>query len=147
MQIPNLEKATIQENTAGGSYERGEKYAEEDRVRSIRQIGEHEVEARVKGQQYLPYTVHIEFDEEGITEVECTCPYHAGTWCKHVAATLIVAVDGSVPKATRPSVADLVGDLDREELVELITRLAEYDPDLVDQIKAERTRLDESKEV
>ena len=141
MQLPELTPSTIESHTAGGSLERGREYADNGRVVDVRQAGEGLLEARVKGHQVHPYTVEIRFDADEITDVSCTCPYHAGTWCKHVVATLLTVRDRAVPKASRASVRKLLEDLDREALVELIVRLAEYEPQLVDRIQEERARI------
>lgn len=136
MQIPGLTRSTIEENTAGGSYERGQRYYEEGAVRQI----EHEVEevkAQVQGKQALPYTVHITYDSDGIKEVECSCPYHKGTWCKHIAAVLLALLDQSEGEA-EASIDELLRGVNREELIRLIERLAERDPRVIDWIEEER---------
>ncbi len=142
MAIPPISESTIKEHTAGGSFERGEEYLADGAVRSIEQIGEHTLRAHVQGSDVHPYLVTIQFDDEDVTEVECTCPYHSGSWCKHAAAALLKTLrEDAVPKAESAAVSDLVRDLDHDVLVRLIERLAEYNPDLVDQIRRERERL------
>lgn len=141
MQIPGLTTALIREHTAGGSFERGQEYLERGAIQSIEQVGTNEIEAHVKGNQYMPYRVNIEFDQDGITEVSCTCPYYGGSWCKHVAAVLLDVQDETVPRAAPASVRALVDDLDRAALVKILERLAEYDPELLEQIERESKRL------
>lgn len=141
MKIPGLTKAVIQENTAGGSYERGEEYFERGAVRFVEQRNG-EIEAAVKGSHYLPYAVHIQFDERGIQAVECTCPYHGGTWCKHIVATLLRCLEESSEDEEATSVAALLDGLDRETVVAIVQRLAARHPELTDSIKQELSRLD-----
>lgn len=144
MSIPTLSKSTIKEHTTGGSFERGQEYLADGAVRSIEQVGEHTLKARVQGSDVHPYLVTIQFDEDSVTNVQCTCPYHGGSWCKHTVAVLLkTAQDTSVPKAESAAVDDLVDDLDRDTLVRILERLAEHDPKVVDQIEKERARLTE----
>jgi uncharacterized Zn finger protein len=142
MAIPTISESTIKKHTAGGSFERGEEYLADGAVRSIEQVGENTLRAHVQGSDVHPYLVTIRFDEEDVTDVECTCPYHGGSWCKHAVAVLLKMLrEGTIPKAESAAVSDLVSDLDRDLLIRLIERLAEFNPDLVDQIQRERERL------
>lgn len=144
MAFPPLTKDDIQKHTAGGSFERGQQYLADGAVQSLKQTDEHTLKAQVQGSDVHPYLVTIQFDADQITEVQCTCPYHGGTWCKHIVAALLKMLDrNDVPKTERAAVADLVADLDRDGLVSLIERLVEHDPRLVDQIERERARLNE----
>lgn len=142
MAFPSLTKETIEEHTAGGSLERGQQYFADGSVQSLKQTDDHTLKAKVQGTDVHPYLVTIQFDEDDITSVECTCPYHGGTWCKHIVATLlkILATD-TVPKTEQAAVDELVAGLDRGDLVSLVERLVEHDPRLLDQIERERARL------
>jgi len=142
MTIPNLTRETIEEHTAGGSLERGDQYRADGAIRSVKQTDEHTIKAQVQGSDVHPYRVTIRFDETGIETVTCSCPYHEGSWCKHIAAVLLQIVEeDSVPTEESVEVTELVDEMDRSALVALIERLAEHDPDLVEQIKRERARL------
>lgn len=142
MPIPSLNRSIIREHTTGGSFERGEQYRADGSIRSVKQTDEHTIKAQVQGSDVHPYLVTITFDETGIQKVKCSCPYHEGSWCKHIAAVLLEVLEAeSVPTEEPAEVADLVEDLDRSALVTLIERLAEHDPDLLDQIKREQARL------
>lgn len=140
MNIPGLDRSVIKENTAGGSYERGEVYVRNGAVNVVKHV-EGEIEARVEGSQYLPYTVHIEYDDGGVGAVNCTCPYHEGTWCKHIAATLMTVLERGADPESADSVRALLLNLDREALVTLVERLVEHDPALADRIEDEYTHL------
>jgi uncharacterized Zn finger protein len=142
MPIPNLSRSVIQQHTTGGSFERGEQYRADGSIRSVKQTDEHTIKAQVQGSDVHPYLVTITFDETGIQKVTCTCPYHEGSWCKHIAAVLLEVLEtDSVPTEEPAQVADLIDELDRPALVTLIERLVEHDPDLLDQIERERSRL------
>lgn len=142
MVFPSLTEDDIQEHTAGGSFERGRQYLADGAVQSLKQTSEHTLEAQVQGSDVHPYVVTIHFDADRVTDVRCTCPYHGGSWCKHIVATLLkVLSEDDVPKTEPVAVSELVADMDREDLVALIERLVEDDPALVDQIERERARL------
>jgi Uncharacterized conserved protein len=142
MAFPSLTEDDIQAHTAGGSFKRGRQYLEDGAVQSLKQTDEHTLKAKVQGSDVHPYVVTIQFDADHVTDVECTCPYHSGTWCKHIVATLLkVLNEDEVPKAGSAAVDDLVGDLDRDDLVALVERLVEHDPRLLEEIERERARL------
>lgn len=142
MAFPSLTEDDIQAHTAGGSFKRGRQYLEDGAVQSLKQTDEHTLKAKVQGSDVHPYVVSIQFDADHVTDVECTCPYHSGTWCKHIVATLLKALsEEDVPKTDSFAVVDLVAGMDRDDLVALIERLVEHDPRLVDQIERERARL------
>ena len=140
MEIPKLTEATIRENTTDASFRRGKEYFEAGAVLSLKQH-EHQVEADVRGGHFLPYAVQVEYDEAGITEATCTCPYHAGSWCKHIAAVLLACLHSSTQVVATPPVATYLEGLDRADLVDLVEHLAAFEPALLDVIERESARL------
>lgn len=145
MSIPTITRPTIQEHTAGGSFERGEEYLANGAVQSVQQVGEHTVKAQVQGHDVHPYLVTLQFDDDSVTDVQCTCPYHGGSWCKHAVAVLLKILNAdAVPKAEPAAVSDLVDDLDREAIVGLLERLAESHPEIVSEIEREAARATRS---
>jgi len=42
-----------------------------------------------------PYQVRITFDQKGIIDAECSCPYDWGGFCKHIVAVLLAAIRGA----------------------------------------------------
>ncbi len=141
MKLPGLTESTLQARTTEESYQRGEAYFNAGAVRSLERSGARQVEALVKGSSPLPYTVHVRHDDAGITGATCTCPYFAGSWCKHIVATLLACLHASGPRQERPSVAALLEGLDRAALVALIERLLEHHPHLAGWIEHEGARL------
>jgi len=142
MSVPPLTRDELREHTAGGSFERGRQYLEDGAVQSVEQTDDHTLKAKVQGSDVHPYLVTIQFDADRITEVQCTCPYYEGSWCKHVVATLLKVLDEDpVPKSEPAAVADLVEDLGRDDLVSVVERLVEHDPGLLRQVERERARL------
>jgi uncharacterized Zn finger protein len=135
---PDLTEAAIRERTAGGSFERGERYFENDAVKRVTvHPDDGELKAQVQGSETLPYTVTVAYTEEGgVEEAECTCPYHAGSWCKHIVATLLAYLRNRQEHTSR--LASLLDDLDRDQLASLVERLAERDERVVGWIEEER---------
>jgi uncharacterized Zn finger protein len=123
--IPNLTESTIREHTESGSFERGERYFTSGAVRNM-DVRPGKLEAFVEGSAPNPYVVNVQFDrEEGVRQVRCTCPYHEGSWCKHIVAALLAHLRKE--EGTKPSLRSLLESRSREELVALIERLAERD--------------------
>jgi uncharacterized Zn finger protein len=142
MTIPNLTREKIEEHTAGGSYERGKKYLANGAVRALQRPDPQTVEARVQGGDVHPYLVTVTFDDEDIRSVKCTCPYFEGSWCKHIVAALLKTLkQDEIPVAQSGRLANLVADLDRDEIVSLLERLVERDPRLLDAIRAEHPQV------
>ena len=142
MAFPSLTHSDIRDHTAGGSFERGEEYFADGAVRSVKQTDDHTLKAQVQGSDVHPYVVTIQFDADDVQKVKCTCPYYEGSWCKHIVAVLLqVLEEGAVPAEDPVEVTELVADLDHSDLVALIERLVEHDPELLDQIEREHARL------
>lgn len=140
MSIPNLTREKIQEHTAGGSYERGQQYLADGAVRSIKRPDNHTLKAQVQGSDVHPYLVSITYDSKDIQTVKCTCPYHEGSWCKHIVAVLLKTLkQEDMPNDKMEQVRSLVKDLDRDGLVKLLERLVEENPSLLRQIQTEQS--------
>lgn len=139
MQIPNLDESAIREQTRSGSFERGERYFEDGAVVDLKQE-QRAVKARVKGSRPMPYIVEIHYDDDGVTDASCTCPFHKGAWCKHIVATLLAVLEGSADDGER-AVTAVLEELDRDALLMLIERLVADHPDLADRIRSESELL------
>ena len=136
MTSPNLTREKIQEHTAGGSYERGQEYLSNGSVRSIKRTDEHTLKAQVQGSDVHPYLVRIKFDQDDIRKVQCTCPYHEGSWCKHIVAVLLKTLkQEEIPISESTQVRTLTRDLGREQVVTLLERLVEENPQLINEIE------------
>lgn len=136
MRIPQLDEATIREHTEEGSLERGRRYLEAGKVRHLERDAKGRIEAQVQGSQLVPYTVTIRYDGSGVTSADCSCPYHGGSWCKHIAATLLATLQ-KPEEDVQESVRAMVERLSREELVELFDRLAVREPRIAEWIEKE----------
>jgi uncharacterized Zn finger protein len=142
MTIPNLTRTKIEENTSSGSFERGQEYLADGAVRSIQRTDEHTLKAQVQGGDVHPYLVTITFDANDIQSVQCTCPYHGGSWCKHIVAVLLKTLkQQEIPVAKPARLNDLVGDLSRTEIIALLKRLVQRDPKILDEIRNEHPEI------
>ncbi|RME33346.1 MAG: SWIM zinc finger domain-containing protein, partial [Deltaproteobacteria bacterium] len=83
------------------------------------------------------YQVRITFDESGIREAFCTCPYDWGGWCKHIVAVLLTCARQPEQVEARQPVDALLADLDGDQVRTLLLRLVEHHPELTDILEAE----------
>jgi uncharacterized Zn finger protein len=142
MTIPNLTRDKIEAHTSGGSYKRGQEYFSNGAVRSLKRTGDNTLKAQVQGSDVHPYLVTIKFDENDIRKVQCTCPYHEGSWCKHIVAVLLKTLTADeVPLDETAEVSDLVHDLNRRDLITLLEQLVAQDPELLSDIRHETAQL------
>lgn len=129
MHIPGLTEALIEKNTAEGSLERGREYFRDGAVKHIEDSAQ-TITARVKGNYYIPYAVHVSYNGQGITDVDCTCPYHKGSWCKHIAATLFAVLQKSGGESgAAAGMHERLRTLSQDELIALIEQLTADDPE------------------
>lgn len=128
-QDPTLTEAATERLARPQSYDRGEDYYEQGAVIDVTRRGDL-LRAEVEGSQYEPYQVQIEFDETGIVETVCSCPYDHGGICKHRVAVLLTYIRDPETIDRRPPVSELVADADSETLRELVVTLVDRRPEL-----------------
>jgi uncharacterized Zn finger protein len=147
MTIPSLSEAAIRRQVTSQSFSRGKSYYQGGAVVSLVQRG-NVVQAEVEGSQYMPYRVRVTFDEGGITDAVCDCPYDWGGWCKHIVATLLSCLHEPDLVEERPTLDELLTGLDGQQLRDLLLHLAVRDPyaadEIENQIALSQTTLDES---
>jgi uncharacterized Zn finger protein len=136
-QWPTLTEATVRELAKSKSYDRGQSYYERGAVSNVVRRGE-TVHADVEGSQYQPYTVTIKFDDAGVAQTDCSCPYDHGGICKHRVAVLLTCLRDPESVRDKPPISELVAGADRETLQAVIVELADSRPEMVDWIE---TRL------
>ncbi|MBN1814274.1 MAG: SWIM zinc finger domain-containing protein [Anaerolineae bacterium] len=136
MTIPSLSEAAIRQQATAESFSRGENYYHGSAVVSLIQRG-NVLQAEVEGSQYEPYRVRVTFDEGGVTGATCDCPYDWGGWCKHIVATLLACLREPDLIEERPTLDELLADLDHEQLRGLLLHLAANDPHAADEIESQ----------
>jgi uncharacterized Zn finger protein len=81
----------IKELCTKASFERGQRYLEEGRVK-IREVSPSKITAVVAGTSNYRVEVNLE-DKKGVFAT-CTCPYDWEGYCKHIVATLLAVEEG-----------------------------------------------------
>lgn len=140
MLIPNLTLATIQRHATSKSYDRGCHYWRAGAVAAITQRRQ-TLQAEVEGNEPNPYRVMVEFDDGGITAATCTCQYSFEGWCKHIVATLLACLQQPEMVEQRPSLPQLLDQLDWVQTQRLIQNLVADNPELIESVDLYVTRL------
>ena len=137
MASPNLTEAMVRQHAAD-SFSRGQEYDRQGAVVSLVRRGD-TLGAEVEGSAPMPYRVVVTFDAGGVAAATCSCPYASsgyGSWCKHIVAALLTYINAPEQVEERPPLADLLADLDRAALQDLLLDLAAHDPDVADRVEA-----------
>ena len=134
--LPHITEDDVRAKVTDQSYDRGVDYYHAGTVESATLRG-NQLFAAVQGSEWDPYQVGVTFSGSDFT-AGCTCPYDWGGYCKHVVATLLAFIDDDshVPVVVKPPVADLLDELDADELRGLVRMLVEADPSLLDIVDA-----------
>ena len=134
--LPRISEDGVRAKVTEQSYDRGVDYYHSGTVQSATLRG-NRLFASVQGSEWAPYQVGVTFSGADFT-ASCTCPYDWGGYCKHVVAALLTVSDDNspVPVAVKPPVADLLDELDADELRGLVRVLVEAAPFLLDIVDA-----------
>ncbi len=135
MSLPKLTESMIRAGASAQSFQRGQEYYAGGAI-SNTAIQGHVLTGECEGTSAPYYSVRVELDEGGVVSAYCTCPYEFGGYCKHVVALLLTCVHHPKKFITRQEPAKLLADLDRDDLLALVTKLVEDRPDLYDTIEA-----------
>jgi len=133
---PTITEAAVRELARPQSYDRGENYYDEGAIVEVVWRGE-TLRGTVEGSQYEPYQVRIDFDETGVLDTACSCPYDHGGICKHRVATLLTYIRGPSEIDQRPPVAELVEEADPEDLRDILISLVESHPKLAYRVESQ----------
>ena len=134
MKVPGLDEGSIRQHANAESFQRGQDYYRNGTVLSLVQRDD-VLQAEVEGSQYDPYRVRVVFDQGGITETTCTCPYTWGGWCKHIVAVLLACLHAAEEIEVRPALDELLAGLDGEQLRGLVLDLATHSPGLANELE------------
>ncbi|WP_232229380.1 SWIM zinc finger family protein [Crinalium epipsammum] len=130
MPIPKLDEATIRRYATAQSFERGEVYYHSGAVTTLNERG-YILQAEVEGNQAYGYRVSCNFDDGGIREANCTCPYDWDGWCKHIVAVLLVCIREPQRIEQLPSLEQLLDRLDLVQTQRLVQDLVAQQPELI----------------
>ncbi|MEM9817477.1 MAG: SWIM zinc finger family protein [Cyanobacteria bacterium P01_D01_bin.6] len=140
MSIPNLTLATLQRHATDNSYQRGQAYFRSGAVVALTQR-QQTLQAEVEGNDPTLYRVAITFDGGGITGASCTCPYDYEGWCKHIVATLLTCVHQPETIEQRPTLSQLLDQLNLVQTQGLVQNLIDENPGLLESVDRYVNRL------
>jgi len=130
--IPGLSEMKIKTYSSEPIFEKGTQYYQKGAVISLIQRG-NQVHAQVEGSEYYPYQVRMDFDEGGLLEAICNCPYTWEGWCKHITAALLCCLHNPESIEEKAGYAELVGQLELAPLRKLLEHLLLLHPELLDE--------------
>jgi len=81
------------------------------------------------------YRVRAEVDGGGIRSAHCACPFEFGGYCKHLVALLLAYARAPQRFAISRTPAELLADLSREQLLTVLVKLLDEQPDFSDRIR------------
>ena len=134
--LPHITEDDVRARVTEQSYDRGVDYYRSGTVESATVRGNRPF-AAVQGSEWDPYQVGVTFSGADFT-ASCTCPYDWGGYCKHVVAALLTVSDGNsrTPVVVKPTIAELVAEMDATSLRALVCHLIDADPALADIVDA-----------
>lgn len=135
MTLPKITESMIRAGASPESFRRGEEYYREDAISNTAIQG-----TILSGEcagTYAPYyRVQVELDEAGIADASCTCLYEYGGYCKHIVALLLAYLHHPKTFTVRRAPEELLADLDHNDLIAILTKLIQEQPDLYGRIEA-----------
>lgn len=135
MELPKITESMIRAGASPESFRRGEEYHREGAISNTAIQGT--VLSGECAGTYAPYyRVQVELDEAGIADASCTCLYEYGGYCKHIVALLLAYMRHPKSFTVRKEPAELLADLDQNDLTAILTKLIQEQPDLYDRIEA-----------
>ncbi len=135
MSVVRITESMIRAGTTPESFQRGKAYFDDGAI-SNAAIQGNVVSGDCEGTQSPFYHVRVELDDVGIRSTDCTCPYEFGGYCKHIVALLLTYIHKPKEFSARQSPAELLAELSRDDLLVLMTKLLERQPDLYDWVQA-----------
>lgn len=135
MALPKITESMIRVGAGPESFHRGEEYYRDGAI-SNTSIQGTLLSCECAGTYAPYYRVQVELDEAGIADASCTCPYEFGGYCKHIVALLLAFVHHPKSFVARKSPAELLADLDHDDLIAILTKLMQDQPDLCDRVEA-----------
>lgn len=135
MALPKITESMIRAGAGPESFHRGEEYYRNGAI-SNTTIQENLLSGECAGTYAPYYRVQVELNEAGIAEASCTCPYEFGGYCKHIVALLLAYLRHPKSFAARKAPAELLADMDHNDLVAILTKLTQEQPELCDRIES-----------
>ncbi len=134
MTLPKITESMIRAGAIPESFRRGEEYYRDGAV-SNTAIQDALLSGECAGTYAPYYRVQVELDEAGIVKASCTCLYEYGGYCKHIVALLLAYLHHPKSFTVRKPPVELLAELDHNDLIAILTRLIQEQPDLYDRIE------------
>lgn len=135
MATPKLTEAIIRAGAGEKSFQRGSELYRSRAISNTRIQGD-TLSGDCEGTESPSYQVRVELDSGGIRSAACSCPYEFGGYCKHLVALLLAYLHAPEKFVARKKPAELLADLNRDQLLALVTRLLDERLDLCDWVEA-----------
>ena len=135
-----FDRAALRQWAGDKSFQRGEEYFREGRVRGLKIEGKI-VTARVNGRR--PYKVRLWGQPGGGVEYSCDCPDgREGKFCRHCVAVGLAWLTGDERGGKPDPLQEYLKKLPRERLVELMIEATDYDSILRRRLTLENSLLE-----
>ncbi len=132
--LPQLTESTVRALATAQSFSRGQELYRAGAISNAAVQG-NVLTAYCEGTLEPFYRVRVVLDEAGVSEANCSCEYDYGGYCKHVIALLLTFIHKPKSFAARQAPAELLANLSREDLVTLVQKVLEREPELYDWIQ------------
>lgn len=129
---PDLTDSLIRQKSAPELFSKGQSDYEAGNVTAVTRRG-NLLNAEVIGNAVQPYRVQVGFEQGGLTSATCSCPYDA-QWCEHIVATLFVVMRQPETIQERPTLEELLDQLNWVQTKKLVQELVKQNPELLDEI-------------
>jgi len=131
-----ITESTLKSLSSPESFTRGHDLYQSDAIFDTFRQGDL-LTGKCKGSSAPFYQIHVQMDEGGIQEASCTCPYDRNTpgggwggYCKHIVALMLTYIHNPDAFIEQKNIKELLGQLDKDTLVQLITKMVDKSPDL-----------------
>jgi uncharacterized Zn finger protein len=126
-----LTEATIRALSTPQSFARGQQYYQSGAVFNTSRQGDL-LTGECEGSLATAYQLRVELEAGGVRTASCTCPYGFSGFCKHIIALLLTYLYQPEEFLERRQVSEVLAELNRADLLELISQMTERDPNLYD---------------
>ncbi|MBA3321542.1 MAG: SWIM zinc finger domain-containing protein [Pyrinomonadaceae bacterium] len=134
MPAARLTESLIRAGASDKSFARGQEFFRSKAVSRLTLRG-NILSGECEGTSSPFYRVRAEVDGGGIRSADCTCPYDFGGYCKHLVALLLAYARAPQMFTVSRTPAELLADLSREQLLTVLVKLLDEQPDLSDQVE------------
>jgi uncharacterized Zn finger protein len=125
----NITESALKSLSSPESFARGHELYQSDAVFDSFRQGDI-LTGKCEGSSAPFYQLRVKLDEGGIQEASCTCPYDWGGYCKHIVALMLTYIHNPGAFIEQKNIKELLGQLDKDALVHLITKMVDKNPDL-----------------